>query len=213
MNIERHIYEGKEETEILNLALYELNVKEDQIIKKVEDKTTGGLFKTKKKVLTIIKKEDIIEAIKELIIKITSLMQVDVKMEVLSKGDSYNIVLHSDNNNILIGKEGKNIRALFVLLREAVNNEIGFTDFRFTIDVGSYQKNNEKRLIREAKKIAYEVKETKTDVEMDPMNSYERRLIHNALNKIPNISTTSIGEGSERHIVIKYIEDQKEEAL
>ena len=58
-----------------------------------------------------------------------------------------------------------------------------------------------------AKKIAAEVKKTKRSVELDNMNSYERRIIHNALKEETNLSTISVGEEPNRHIVVNYVED------
>ena len=61
-----------------------------------------------------------------------------------------------------------------------------------------------KNMMKVAKRIAKEVMRTKIDVELDNMNSYERRIIHNALSNFKNITTTSEGEEPNRHIVIRY---------
>ena len=76
------------------------------------------------------------------------------------------------------------------------------------IDSLIQQLSNEiNNLERTAKRIAKEVVKTKIDVKLDDMNSYERRIIHNALSNFKNISTTSEGEEPNRHIVISYKED------
>ena len=72
----------------------------------------------------------------------------------------------------------------------------------------NYKEKKLHQLEREVKKIAKEVQKTKVDVSLDPMNSYERRYIHNAINEWHNISTESEGEGKDRHIVIRYVEDK-----
>ena len=66
-----------------------------------------------------------------------------------------------------------------------------------------------KKLEYEIKKIAKEVQSTKIDASLDPMNSYERRNIHTMIDKFDNLVTESIGEGKDRHIVIKYVESKK----
>ena len=58
-------------------------------------------------------------------------------------------------------------------------------------------------------KIIKEVTNTKMDVYLDPMNSYERRYVHNLVNSYPNVTTESVGEGSERRVTIKYVEEKK----
>ena len=63
-----------------------------------------------------------------------------------------------------------------------------------------------KNIEREVKQIAKEVQESKLDASLDPMNSYERRLVHNIINEYPDLSTESFGEGKDRHVVIKYVE-------
>ena len=62
-----------------------------------------------------------------------------------------------------------------------------------------------------AKRTAYEVQKTHVDAELDPMTADERRVVHNALSRIRNISTESTGEGKKRHIVIKYVASKKVE--
>ena len=78
------------------------------------------------------------------------------------------------------------------------------------LNVNNYQEQREENLIRLAKKVANDVKKTKNAVELDNMNSYERRIIHNALKDEKEISTISVGEEPNRHIVIKFIENQED---
>ena len=63
---------------------------------------------------------------------------------------------------------------------------------------------NIERLVRQ---IANEVKETKLTVSLDPMNSYERRLVHTIVGEFPDLETESVGEGKDRHVTIKYKEN------
>ena len=115
---------------------------------------------------------------------------------------------HANNNAILIGKDGRTIAAIQTLLRKSIEKELGLT-IKVNVDVANYKEKNLRRKAYEIKKIAYEVQKTKVDVSLEPMNSYERREIHNMIDSIPNVTTESIGEGRERHIVIKYVEEDK----
>ena len=132
-------------------------------------------------------------------------MNIDIETEILYKNDSFNVTLLTSNNSLLIGKEGKNLTAIQNLLRQSLKVKTDMV-IKVNIDISNYKEKKLKILEREIKKIAREVQKTKVDVSLDPMNSYERRYIHNVLNDYENISTESEGEGKDRHIVIRYVE-------
>jgi len=197
---------GKTREEAINLALDELNLEEkDLIITEKEQK--GGLFKSKKILLEVFKNTDIVDFIKESIINLTSSMGIEVKTEVKERNGILNIVLYSDNNNILIGKNGRTIDSLSFIVRQMVQNEIGKT-FKFNLDVAEYKLKQQKRLESLAKRIAREVSKTKIDAKLDPMNSYERRIVHNILTDNKFVYTESEGEEPNRYVVIKSKEDK-----
>lgn len=196
-------YEGKTEEETLNLALKDLNELEENLIISKET-TEGNLFKSKKCKLSIIKKNDINLYIKEYLKKLSELLGLDIKVELRVESDIYNIQLISNNNSILIGKDGRTITAMQTLLRQSIEKKI-HQNIKINIDVANYKNKKIKRFESEIKKIAKEILNSKIDVSLDPMNSYERRIVHNIINNYENLETESIGEGKERHVVIKYI--------
>ena len=203
--MERYTYVGKTEEEALEEALKELDVtKEDIMYKSNEQK--GGLFKSKKVEIEVIKKSDIHDFIKETIVKITKDMGFEVNAEVKVRDDILNITLFSDKNNLLIGKDGKNMSALSTVVRQIVFNELGYY-YKFNLDVGEYKLKQQKNLERMAHKLAREVAKTKVDAKLDPMNSYERRIIHNTLNDDRYVYTESFGEEPNRYVVIKARND------
>ena len=203
--MKRYTYVGKTEEEALEEALKELDVtKEDIMYKSNEQK--GGLFKSKKVELEVIKKSDIHDFIKETILKITKDMGFEVNAEVKVRDDILNITLFSDKNNLLIGKDGKNMSALSTVVRQIVFNELGYY-YKFNLDVGEYKLKQQKNLERMAHKLAREVAKTKVEVKLDPMNSYERRIIHNTLNDDRYVYTESFGEEPNRYVVIKIRND------
>jgi len=75
---------------------------------------------------------------------------------------------------------------------------------RIILDVEDYKDRQIKKIERLAKNLARDVVRTKTDVEMDNMNSYERRIVHNILSNFKGVTTESVGEEPNRHVVIKY---------
>lgn len=131
-------------------------------------------------------------------------LKIDVKMEMLTKENGteikYNIV--SEENALLIGREGRTLKAIQYLLRSYLNM---FSDefIVVNIDIGNYNKNRKKQLEILATKNAKEVARTKIEVKLDPMNAYERRIIHSKLSDWRDVSTKSVGEGENRAIIIK----------
>lgn len=204
--MEKYEFVGKTREEAIDAALAELNVEEkDLIINEKEQK--GGLFKSKKVVVEVIKRSDIVDFIKESLINITKAMGVKSNIEVKVRDDVLNIVLYSDNNNILIGKNGRTIDALSLIIKQMILNEVG-EPFKFNLDVAEYKLKQQKRLEHLVKRTAREVAKTKIDAKLDPMNSYERRIVHNVLNDDKYVYTESEGEEPNRYVVIKCRENK-----
>lgn len=198
-------YEGKTETEALEKCINDLNTTEQELfIKKTE--TEAKLFKSKKYIIEAIKKNDIINYIKDYIKEIDKSFNIEIKSEINEKDNVIKVVLVSNNNPILIGEYGKNIEALQTLIRNSIRNQIGL-DIKINIDASNYKKKKEENFEREIKKIIKDVQNTHIEVKLDPMNSYNRRLVHNLASKFKNIKTESIGEEPNRCTIIKYEED------
>ena len=115
-------------------------------------------------------------------------------------------IIYSDNDALLIGKNGKNLKALSIIASQHILNELG-KNFKFIIDINSYKEKHEKSIEYLAKKTAKEVALTKIPAKLDSMNSYERRIIHNILANNPKVYTESEGEEPNRYVVIKPKED------
>ena len=198
-------YEGKTETEALEKCINDLNTTEQELfIKKTE--TEAKLFKSKKYIIEAIKKNDIINYIKDYIKEIDKSFNIEIKSEINEKDNVIKVVLVSNNNPILIGAYGKNIEALQTLIRNSIRNQIGL-DIKINMDASNYKKKKEENFEREIKKIIKDVQNTHIEVKLDPMNSYNRRLVHNLASKFKNIKTESIGEEPNRCTIIKYEED------
>lgn len=193
--IEKNIELAKEK------MFYELNVSEKDILYK-ETEEHGGLFKTKKAKLVAILKDDLIEYIKTLLIDITSKMGLDANVEAKKRDDYLKFTLFSDNNSILIGRNGQTLDSIQVIVRSSIQNLTGFK-VNIIIDVEDYREKQQRNLERTIKNIAFIVKKTGVTTTLDPMNSYERRLVHSICSKITGISTESIGEEPNRCITIK----------
>ncbi len=196
-------FEGKTKEEAIDKALDYFNLDEEYLL--IIDRTTEEDEVSK---IEVIDKADIKHYIKDYISNLSEKMNIEITTEIREVENSYNVKLVSNNNAILIGKDGRTITAIQTLLRKSIENELHFP-VKVNVDVANYKEKNLRRKAFEIKKIAYEVQKTKVDVSLEPMNSYERREIHNMIDQIPNVTTESIGEGKERHIVIKYVEEDK----
>lgn len=203
--MEKYTFNGKTLEDALEVAYNELNVGKDDIFYKSSEQK-GGLFKAKKVEVEVIKKADVDDFIKDFALKITSDMGFQTQIESKVRDGILNITLHSDNNNLLIGKDGKNMAALSTIIRQALYNELGFF-YKFNLDVGEYKLKQQKNIERMAKSVARDVAKSKVEAKLEPMNSYERRIVHNILNDDKYVYTESFGEEPNRYVVIKPRED------
>ena len=158
-------------------------------------------------VLTVLTKEEVKNYIKEFIKTITTNMNINVELEIKEEDGIFNVAMMSDSNAILIGKEGRTLNALQVLLRQSLQTNSDFV-IKVNLDAGNYKAKKIRNFEYEMKKIIKEVESSKVDASLDPMNSYQRRIVHNLANEFSHITTKSDGEGKERHVVIKYKEDE-----
>jgi len=202
--LDKVILEGKNKEELLNKYFEQNNLNLDEIYLK-EEETEAKLFKSKKVKLEIVKKEDVKKYLKDYIKDLSTNMGLTINAEIREKENAYEIMLISDNNPILIGKNGKTIHAIQLLLHQALSNQIGF-NIHVTVDVSNYKDKKVKRLEREVKKIMREVEKTKIEAKLDPMNSYERRLVHTIVSENENLETESFGENPNRYVVIRHKE-------
>ena len=202
--MEVYVYEGKSEEIVLNKVLNNLNLTENEILIKKE-KIKGGLFKSENYKFTVIKIIDIQESIKGFLTGLLNKMDLDVKFESNLREKQINIKMFSNNNAILIGKNGQTLTALTILVKQYIYNQIGIYPY-INLDVENYKDKQVMYLERLAKNIAREVRNTKQEVVMENMNSYERRIVHNVLTNFKGIKTESEGEDPNRHVVVKPAE-------
>ena len=198
--INKHSYTGKTYEEAVNKAKIDLQeLEENLIINTKEEKKT---LLSKKIEIEVIEKREVKEYLKKVIKSLLKDMGFDVEIEITVNNDTPTYRLYSTNDALLIGKDGKNLKALTTVVNAILTKEIN-TNYRFLIDVSDYKEKNDRRIERLAKKLAREVKMTKVEVKMDSMNSYQRRLVHNILNKNKYVYTESVGEEPNRCVVIK----------
>ena len=204
--MEKHKFTGKTREEAIQQAVENLQELEENLIILDGEEQKGGLFKSKKVEIIAIEKRDVTKYIKEFLIELLKKLGFKANVEVKTKEGTPNYTIYSDNDSLLIGKNGKNLNALSLIVKENLQKEIK-ENYRFIIDVSDYKEKNDQRLVRLAKRIAREVKFSKIAAKLDPMNSYERRIIHNTLTNNKYVITESEGEEPNRAVVIKPREE------
>ena len=124
---------------------------------------------------------------------------VDVKYN--AENNEMNIDLSGDDMGVLIGKRGQTLDSLQYLVSLVVNK--GNEDYiRVKVDTEKYRERRKSTLENLAKNMAYKVKRTRRPLHLEPMNPYERRIIHSALQNDKFVTTHSEGEEPYRHVVI-----------
>lgn len=201
--MKKYEYEAKTYDEALAKAINELNTTKDNLIVKTLEEKNGLLKKSVK--IEIIKHNDLVNYVKEVLNEITTNMGVESNLEIRKRDNNLMIKIFSNHNAVLIGKNGNTIHALQTLIRQIIYNAVDNSDLIITLDVENYKEKRISNIERLAKRIAKEVMATKTEAKLDSMNSYERRIVHAALADNPNITTESTGEEPNRCVVIKYV--------
>ena len=199
-----YIFEDKTIDEAKNKALKELNINEENII--IINKTEkNGLIK-KSASIELVTVDEIINYLKDSLNEILSLMGIEANYEVRRRENRIEIKIFSDNNAILIGKNGRTMQSLQTILRFILKNHVA-SDLSVMLDVENYKEKRNRNIEYLAKKIARDVAKTKVETKLDNMNSYERRIVHNILSDNKYVYTVSEGEEPNRHVIIKPRED------
>ena len=219
-------FEGKTEQDAINKAIDELHIEREDFTVEIIDNGKRGLFKKanvkirvhldtedeeQEEVISDEQEEEFEEDLpvdEELEEKVCSFidemishMGYESKTTVSSrKGRKINLEIDSDDSNIIIGRKGKNLDAIQVL----ANVFAGKTDTerKIIVDSEGYRVRHEEAIIKNAYRTAQQVRKTGRSRLLEPMNPYERRLVHTALSDVTGIDTKSEGEGLIKQIRI-----------
>jgi len=192
-------YKGKDLENILLEISSELEIPTNEII--YQFYTENTLF-SKNIIVKVYKSEDITEYLKSFITELIHNIGVEeVAIEVLGREKNIVFNIITNQNAVLIGKDGRNIDALQFYLKNVIYHQVG-KEYNFLIDIENYKQKKQKKLLRLAHQLAEEVILTKEEVVIRNLNSYERRLVHQELSKSDLITTHSEGEGLGRYLVI-----------
>lgn len=195
------VTEAKTKEEALNKVLEKMKLTSDDILYK-DEIIKGKLFKADTVKIIAYSKDEIMNFMKQFISEVATNMGIEVSFESYIRDNQFNIKMFSDNNAILIGKNGRTMKSIEMITKQRVQNELGIR-VRLFLDVENYNEKRIKQLERLAINTAKEVVSSKVEVILDNMNSYERRIIHNKLTDFKGVTTISEGVEPNRHIIIK----------
>ena len=196
---------AKSVDEALTEASIKLGITSSELDYEVIEKGSAGFLGigSKDAVIKVRKKFSVEETVKEFLKSVFSAMNMEV--EIIVKVDendkSIDVELKGEDMGILIGKRGQTLDSLQYLTNLAVNKH-SENYYKVKVDTEDYRKRRKDTLENLAKNIAYKVKRTKRSVALEPMNPFERRVIHSALQNDKFVTTHSEGEEPYRHVVV-----------
>ena len=202
---------AKNVDDAITQATVQLGITSDQLEYEVLDKGSTGFLGigSKNAVIKARKKFSIDENVVEFLSSIFDAMKMEVEILVAVNEEEHiiEVELKGDDMGILIGKRGQTLDSLQYLTNLAINKHSD-EYYKVKIDTEDYRKRRKETLENLAKNIAYKVKRTKRPVSLEPMNPFERRVIHSALQNDKFVTTHSEGDEPYRHVVVTLKRDR-----
>lgn len=202
-------YKGKNVEEAVTNACIDLGITTEKLEYNVKEKGTNGFLGigSKPAIIEARKNETPEDIVRDFLSKVFDAMELTVKLDINikedEKEDTININIIGDDVGILIGKRGQTLDSLQYLVSLVVNKNKDSDKFiRVKLDTENYRERRKATLENLAKNIAIKVKRIRKPVALEPMNPYERRIIHSALQNDKYCTTRSEGEEPFRHVVV-----------
>lgn len=199
--MEKKTFSGTTKEEALSKAKEHFNASEEELFYRIVSRRDNNIE------LDVFTKEEINLFLKDFVKELLYKMNIEGNFEVLSIDKGSKITIYSNNDSILIGKNGKTIEAITIILRQIIDVKYGLR-FNVLVDVSDYRRRKDKHIEQAALDTAREVFKTNIEVHLEAMNSYQRRLVHTVLTDNKFVYTTSEGEEPNRHVVIKPKEEE-----
>lgn len=150
--------------------------------------------------------------IEEILDNILGLLLLEGSYDIEEDDEAFKVAIETQDAGRLIGARGESLEALQLLLNQMISRKSPDSEFkRVIVDVMGWRKQKEEDLASRAKDLANQVLETGNEVELEPMSSWQRRVVHMTIQDMNGVISESVGEGFDRHLVIK-IGDKPAEA-
>ena len=198
-------FTGKTVDDAKKNALTELKLTEDKIQVEILEQGSKGFFNiigTKPAKIKVTVKRDYIFEGKKFLQDILNCMDINTEISIKEENNIINVLLTGQNMGILIGYRGETLDSLQYLLSLIINKGHETEYKRVVLDTENYRLKREETLQRLAGKMAGRVKRSGKYIKLEPMNPYERRIIHSSLQNDPYINTYSEGEEPYRRVIV-----------
>ena len=187
-------------------ASVQLGITSDQLEYEIVEKGSNGflgLIGSKNATIRVKVKSSVEDEVREFLTSVFNAMKMQVEIEINKNEDErvLDVELKGDDMGVLIGKRGQTLDSLQYLTSLAINKHSDVY-YKVKIDTEDYRKRRRDTLENLARNIAYKVKRTKRPVSLEPMNPFERRVIHSALQNDRYVTTHSEGEEPYGHVVV-----------
>ena len=187
-------------------ASVQLGITSDQLEYEIVEKGSNGflgLIGSKNATIRVKVKSSVEDEVREFLTSVFNAMKMQVEIEINKNEDErfLDVELKGDDMGVLLGKRGQTLDSLQYLTSLAINKHSDVY-YKVKIDTEDYRKRRRDTLENLARNIAYKVKRTKRPVSLEPMNPFERRVIHSALQNDRYVTTHSEGEEPYRHVVV-----------
>lgn len=192
--------------EAIELALLELGANELEVDIEIIDEGKKGLFGIfggKEASVKVVKKTNVEEIARNFLTTMLDKMDVEAKLNIKLKQNNLYIDMSGKEMALLIGRRGQTLDSLQYLISLVVNKERE-EYLRVILDTENYRQKRKDTLERLANKLASRAKKIRKNITLEPMNPYERRIIHSALQNNSFVTTKSEGEEPYRKVVIVY---------
>lgn len=224
-------FEGKNEKDAIEIAAAELGLEKDQFDVEILESQKNSLFKkgyvkirvhtqekerndnsefdghiphSERLFANPVPQDEFEEKLVEFVSSVIEKMGYSATVDIMFREEhKIGLKLNSSYSSILIGRKGKNLDAL-QLLANVYAGKLGRADDRIILDTENYRIRREESLVRLAYTTADKVRMRRNSILLEPMNPFERRLIHTTLNDIPDVETKSEGEGLYKQVRVFY---------
>ena len=204
--------QGRTEDEAIESALEQLNMSRDDVSVEIVEQARSGFLglKNTPAVVKVIyqSQEERTDQINSFLTGLFERMDVEVNLDIKEEEDSINVVLTGKEPGALIGRRGETLDAIQHLTNYVINRSVSGR-VRINLDAENYRQRRNESLESLAVKTAGKVVKYRRNLTLDPMNAYERHVIHTALQEHGQVSTFSVGTEPNRRVVIAFGENRE----
>jgi spoIIIJ-associated protein len=151
------------------------------------------------------------QKVSEILENILSLLSLEGSFDVEEKEEGVFVYIETEDAGKIIGHQGETLAALQLVVNLIVSKQVEESK-RVIIDVSGWRQGKEEELAHRARGWAQQVLDEKEPMALDPMPSWQRRIVHMTIQGTPGVKSESVGEGIERHLVISLDDGQEESA-